>query len=174
MSVAFAAERGLLAADEVEQIERSHYPLLEIVERDDLISLAKWLRARRDRARDLLQDRRRVRRGKGEVRVVAAETSGDRGLAAKKQVYAGALKRVNSRLAALRAEAKREATLARMRDVLARKQSAAARHPGGGATAGGGMRAAANRKPRKTINPGRIGSTSQAGRNAQARRDARA
>jgi hypothetical protein len=46
-------------------------------------------------------------------------------------------------------------------------------HPGAGATAASGARAVPNRQARPTIHGARIGSVSQAGRNAQARRDAR-
>lgn len=172
MSVAFSAERRLLSEDEAGQIERSHYPLLEGLARDELLDLARWLRSRHGRARDLLRDRRRSRRGKEAARVAGAE-EGDRGLAAKKQVFASGLKRVNGRLASLAAAAKREANLAKLRTALAQRQAAAPSHPGAGTTAGRGMRPGKARAPRSTINPARIGSVSQAGRNAQARRDAR-
>jgi hypothetical protein len=173
MGVAYSAERGLLAEDEVEPIERSHLPLLEAQPRAALLELARWLRARRARARDILYDRRRLRRGKGEPRGTAAEQASERGLAAKKQIYARALKRVNARIEALDDAARRAEALTRLRAALARVQGERAPHPGAGATARRGMRAAENRKHRPTIHPARIGSTSQAGKAAQARRDAR-
>ncbi|MBX9698660.1 MAG: hypothetical protein K2X74_04445, partial [Acetobacteraceae bacterium] len=60
--MAFAAERRLLAEDELEPIQRSHFPLLEGLDQAALLDLARWLRDRRDRARDLVRDRRRVGR----------------------------------------------------------------------------------------------------------------
>ncbi|MBY0332493.1 MAG: hypothetical protein K2X49_17705, partial [Acetobacteraceae bacterium] len=66
MSLAFATERRLLAEDELEPIQRSHFPLLEGLDRAALLDLARWLRDRRDRARDLVRDRRRAGRGKAE------------------------------------------------------------------------------------------------------------
>jgi hypothetical protein len=173
MSTAFLAERRLLAADEIGQVERSHYPLLEGLPKEEVVSLAQWLRARHGRARDLLRDRRRARRGKPAARPAPEGEEADRGLAAKKQVFAAGLKRVNARLGALAAAAKREANLAKLQAALARRQAGQAAHPDAGATPGAGMQSLPKRKPRMTISPGRIGSTSQAGKAAQARRDAR-
>ncbi len=99
MSLAFATERRLLTEEELEPIRRSHFPLLEGLSQDEVRDLARWLRARRDRARDLMRDHRRAKRGKAPGG--AAPVDADRGLAAKKQVFAGALRRVNARLEAL-------------------------------------------------------------------------
>jgi hypothetical protein len=71
---------------------------LQQLEHRELVELARWLRSQRVRARDIIRDRRRVRRGKADPRSVTEETSSERGLAAKKQVFAHALKRVNTRL----------------------------------------------------------------------------
>ena len=95
MGVEFAAERRLLAEDELDPIKRSHYPALAAGSHSELVELARFLRARRDRARDLIRDLRRARRRKGGV---GEGVSSERGLAAKKQVYARALKRVNARI----------------------------------------------------------------------------
>jgi hypothetical protein len=133
--------------------------------------LLGWLRARRDRARDLMRDHRRSKRGKGTG--AAAPVDADRGLAAKKQVFAGALKRTNARLDALLADERRATNLARLRQALGRRQAAVPHHPAAGATPQSGPRARPNRKPRPTIHGARIGSVSQAGRRAQAGRDAR-
>jgi hypothetical protein len=95
MGVEFSAERRLLAEDELDPIRRSHYPEVKERTHSELIELARFLRARRDRVRDLISDLRRARRGKGGV---GEGLSSERGLAAKKQVYARALKRVNARI----------------------------------------------------------------------------
>jgi len=95
MGVEFSSERRLLAEDELDPVRRSHYPELAERTRPELVELARFLRARRDRARDLVRDLRRARRGKGNA---GDGLGSERGLAAKKQVYARALKRVNARL----------------------------------------------------------------------------
>lgn len=173
MSVEFSAERRLLPEDELERVQRSHYPGLEKCTHPQLVELARFLRARRDRARDLIRDLRRARRGKGGV---GGGVSSERGLAAKKQVYARALKRVNARIAQIVAETKRERALTAMRAALTRRQSANANLPRGDHyhdRGNAGMSSLPNSKRRPTIHGARAGSVSQAGRVAQAVRDAR-
>ena len=171
MSLTFATERRLLSEEELDPIRRSHFPLLEDLPREEVQELARWLRARRNRARDLMSDHRRAKRGKSAAAMPVPD--GDRGLAAKKQVFAGGLKRVNARLDALLAAEKRARNTERLRAALARRQAQAPHHPDAGDTAHAGARPRPGRKPRPTIHGARIGSVSQAGRNAQARRDAR-
>ncbi len=171
MGVEFAAERRLLADDEYEPIVRSHYPTIGTLNRDELAELAQWLRSRHNRARDIARHRVRVRRGKAEG--PAPEGLSERGLANKKQVFARALKRVNSRLEQHRDAEKRARVVAQMQAALARRQAASAQHPDAGMTAGGGLQVKASTRRRTNVPPGRIGSVSQAGRVAQAKRDGR-
>lgn len=173
MSLAFATERRLLAEDELDPILRSHFPLLAGLSREEAQALVRWLRARRDRARDLMRTHRRSKRGKDSRAAAPPVPDADRGLAAKKQVFAGALKRVNARLEALLAEEHRARNLSRLRQALTRRQAAVPHHPAGGRTRHAGTQSLPSRKARPTIHPARIGSTSQSVREAQARRDAR-
>jgi hypothetical protein len=106
MGMPIAAERRLLSEDELGPVARSHYPELESLSRDQLIELARWLRARRARARDLVRHRRRASRGKADPRSPAPEFPSERGLTAKKQVFSHSLRRVNARLNHLLAEEK--------------------------------------------------------------------
>lgn len=174
MGASFATERRLLAEDELDPVQSSHYPALEALAHDELVALARWLRDRHGRARDIIRGRRRVRRGKAEARGTATESASERGLAAKKQVFARALKRVNARLARLAAERRRERAEASLAEALARRRAAPVHHPEAGMTAGQGMAAKPHGKRRGIITGGRIGSVSQAGRLAQAARDRRA
>lgn len=105
MGIATKGERRLLSEKEYEPIMRSHHPALQRLEHRELVELARWLRSQRTRARDIIRDRRRIRRGKADPRSLADETSSERGLAAKKQVFAHALRRVNTRLNQLSAAA---------------------------------------------------------------------
>jgi hypothetical protein len=90
MGVQIAAERKLLTEGEYDPVARSHHPAVQGLARDELIELARWLRSRRARARDIVRERRRVRRGKAEPRGAAAEPPSERGLSAKKQIFARA------------------------------------------------------------------------------------
>ncbi len=173
MGVEFTAEQGLLAESERDPVERSHYPALEDLPREEVVELVKWLRGQHGRARDIIRDRRRVRRGKADPRGATTETPSERGLAAKKQVFARALKRVNARLSQISAASRRARAVAAMQQALHRKRADPVHHPVAGQTAGQGMRAAANRKARPIVHGAKIGSVSQSVRNAQATRDAR-
>jgi hypothetical protein len=174
MSITFASERRLVAQDEFEPIVRSHYPVVEGLSRDELVELARWLRERRARARDMARNRRRAARGKAEARGSTAEAASERGLLAKKQVYANALKRVNARLTTIQAAERRALALERLRDALGRKQAAVPHHPQPGQTAGAGFRLKRGAARRRVVQAARIGSVSQSVRNAQAARDGRA
>ena len=173
MGVEFSSERRLLAEDELDLVRRSHYPELEECSRAELVELARFLRARRDRGRQLIKELRRARRGKGGV---GEGLRSERGLAAKKQVYARSLKRVNARIAQNVAEIKRQRALTAMQAALAHRQGASEDLPLGKThhnRSHAGMSSLPNNKRRPVIHGARIGSVSQAGRVAQAVRDAR-
>jgi hypothetical protein len=174
MGVEFASERRLLSEDEMAPVISSHYPELGALAHEDLVGLARWLRGQHARARDLIRGRRRVHRGKAEARGTAQETASDRGIGDKKQVFARGLKRVNARLAALRAEAKRAEATAALQAALARRQAATPHHPAAGHSPAPAKAARPGGKRRGIISGARKGSVSQAGRNAQAARDSRA
>jgi hypothetical protein len=173
MTIALAAERRSLAQDEFEPIVKSHYPVVETLSREELVALARWLRERRARARDLIRGRRRVTRGKAATRGTASETASERGLAAKKQVFSNALKRVNGRLAKLEDARRRTLMRERLQAALGRKQAATPAHPPSGRNASRGLRVKQTAHRRKVLQEAQIGRVSQSVRNAQAVRDSR-
>src|ERR1700757_2311688 len=93
MSTSIADERRLLAAEEYEPVARSHYPALAGLQRDELLELVRWLREQRGKFRRGVERHRRAERGKAEP-PAGAGAGAERGIAAKKQVFARALKRV--------------------------------------------------------------------------------
>ena len=168
MSTSIADERRLLAADEYERIARSHHPSLASLQRDELLDLVRWLREQRGKFKE--QIHRRVRRGKA-AQNDADKPASERGLAAKKQVFARALKRANSHLDRVLATEKRAAMQAGMQAALERKRRAPRHHPSSGRRARGGVQPIENPKGADIIQPSTVGSITQAGRVAQARRD---
>jgi hypothetical protein len=173
VTISLASERRSLTNDELEPVLRSHHPAVADLSRAELVDLARWLRARRDRARDILRTRRRVASGKVESRGTVRETASEYGMAAKKQVFANALKRVNARLVQIEKAEQREAALARMQALLASKRVAVPHHPQSGQSARAGMRLKRGAAKGRVIEGARIGSVSQSVRNAQAGRDRR-
>ncbi len=167
MAASIAAERRLLG-DDFPIVERSHYPALAALPAEEVLDLARNLRERRNRLREMAHANRRARRGKSDPRPAAGH---DDAIARRKQVFAAALKRVNHRLDILHGEARRAWHAAALREVLARKHAAAAPHPGASDTAGAGMHAKPSRKRIVRTDPREIGRVSQFVRNAQAKRD---
>ncbi len=167
MGESIAGERRLLAGNEYDSVAKSHYPALLNLSRDELVALARWLREQRAKHRGAVAHRRRVRRGKAEPRSAAAEVASERGIAAKKQVFARALRRVNARLDVLRQFELR----ARLGRALERKRSAQVHHPSAGRHAGSGARPIENPKGADVLEPTTVGRVSEAGRRAQAVRD---
>ncbi|MFN3447710.1 MAG: hypothetical protein ACK44F_03350 [Roseococcus sp.] len=94
MSMPIARERKILSEAEFALVAPSHYPEVARLDREALIALARRLREARDAARTRLAAQRRAKRGKAEPRGSLDDT----GVAAKKQVFAAALRRVNKRL----------------------------------------------------------------------------
>jgi hypothetical protein len=97
----------------------------------------------------------------------------ERGLAAKKQVFSNALKRVNGRLAKLEDARRRTLTRERLQAALGRKQAATPAHPPSGRNASRGLRVKQTAHRRKVLQEAQIGRVSQSVRNAQAVRDSR-
>lgn len=172
MGVGIASERRLLSEDELEQIKRSHYPDLGSLEHGDAVALVRWLRERRDRFRDIVRTRRRARRGKAVSSGIGAADASERGLSAKKQVFARAIRRVNARLERFRAERRREQARTNLGEAVRRRQGRPRHHPATEARSRGGMRPITNERGTTDIEPGQIGRVSQSVKAAQAKRDA--
>ncbi len=173
MGVAFAAERRLLNEAEYEPVVRSHYPTIGDLDRAALIDLAGGRRTPPPPASGIVRHPRPVGGGEAEGRSEASESASERGLAAKKQVFVRAPKRVNSRIETLDAAQRRAQAVAGLRAALARRQAMPTHHPAAGPTAGTGLRNKSSRARRTNFPPGRIGSVSQAGKTFQAARDSR-
>jgi len=94
MAQTIASERRLLSEAEFALVTPSHHPDVGRLDREALLDLARRLREARDKHRDNLAVMRRAKRGKGDPRGGLNDT----GVAAKKQVFAAALRRVNKRL----------------------------------------------------------------------------
>ena len=171
MSAPIATERRILTDSEFEAVSRSHYPAVSQLDRPGLVELARVVREFRDKARDVSRQRRRELRGKAEPRSANAARD-ESGLGRKKEVFVSALKRVNR-------EMTRQAELARPRsqgeisqEALALHRASLLRHhPAPGRTPDQGMRAVPSGRRRMQVDPRKVGSVSQANRNAQARRD---
>jgi hypothetical protein len=173
MSVPCKFEQSLLKHDEQELVLTSHHPTIYDATLDDLKPLRQRLRDLRDKERTLAREKRREKRGKGAPRGVSFPGTAERPFQ-RKQVFVAALKRVSKEIA------RRETLNARAAHVEAAYRALAMRRaaqfpprPAAGYTAHQGMRSLPSQRRRTKMPPAKIGSISQATRNAQAARDAR-
>ena len=173
MSIPCKFERSILSYDEHEVILRSHHPEIYDAGLDDLKALRQRLRDMRNKERTLARDIRRAARGKGAPRGESFPGTAEQPLQ-RKQVFAAALKRVSKEIGRMQKLEARGAHVEAARSALAMRRAAQfPPRPPSGETANEGMRALPNRRRRTPLPAAKIGSVSQATKNAQAARDAR-
>ena len=169
MAISQREERELLGHDAFALIAPTHQPAIAALPAEELRAIATRLRAEHAKLRDLIREGHRAKRGKGDARAAANAEAGK--ATRRKQVYAAALKRVNSRFDELTQERRREEHRAALKEALARRQAQRAQHPSAGFGSSAGMQSKANAKGRNHVHGARVGSVSAQGKRAQARRD---
>ena len=173
MSIPCKFERSLLTHDEYEDIQVTHHPAILAIDRDELLQVQARLRDMRNRERTLARQKRREVRGKADPRGGSFPGTAERPLQ-RKQVFSGALKRVNKEVGRIRKLEARTALIESSGRALALKRRAKGPgFPPAGDTARQGMRSVPSERSDKTIQPAAVGSISQATKTAQAVRDAK-
>jgi hypothetical protein len=173
MSIPSKFERSILSHDEHEVILRSHHPEIYDSGLDDLKALRQRLRDMRDKERTLTRAKRREARSKGPPRGESFPGTAEHPLR-RKQVFAAALKRLNREIDRMEKLEARTAHIEAARRALAMRRAAQfSPRPPAGDIPSEGMQAPPSQRRRTRIPPARIGSASQATKNAQAARDAR-
>ncbi len=173
MSVQCKFERSLLSHEEYETVHVTHHPAIHGVDRDGLHQVKVRLREMRDRERTLARQKRREVRGKVDPRGGSFPGTAERP-SQRKQVFAGALKRVNKEIGRLRKlEARAALTGAARRALALRRAGEKLHHPPSGETARQGMHSMPSERAETKIQPGTVGSVSQATKTAQAIRDSK-
>ena len=172
MSVACKFERSLLSHEEYEVVRVTHHPTIYGLDGTQLRATKLRLRTMRDKERTLARQKRRELRGKSEARGGSFPGTAERP-SQRKQVFASALKRVNKEINRLRKlEAHAAHVEAAHRALALRRASKFVHHPAAGDTAHEGMRPLPGMR-RTKVHPAKVGSISQATKDAQARRDSR-
>ena len=135
--------------------------------------LRQRLRDMRDKESTLASAKRREARGKGPPRGQSLPGTAEHPLQ-RKQVFAAALKRVNREIHRIEKLEARTVHIEAARRVLAMRRAAQfPPRPQAGDTPSEGMHPMPSQRRRTRVPPARIGSVSQATKNAQAARDAR-
>ena len=111
------ADERYLDKDERALSDKARQPALREMKKEDLTDLAKRLRERRNRARDLARDQRRSASRGGKP------TEGETGSDRKKALLSAATKRVNRELDRRRAGDRGKAATANLKKALKRKKA---------------------------------------------------
>lgn len=171
MSISCKFERSLLSHEEYNVIKGSHHPDLYALDLNGLVALQGRLRQMRDKERTLTRHKQRERRGKAEPRGANFPGTTEQPQQ-RKQVFAKALRRVNNEARRIRNLEARAANIdAAHRALEMRRAANFTSYSAASQTANEGMIPLPSRRRRTTISRKRIGSISQATKNAQARRD---
>jgi hypothetical protein len=175
MSVSARSENRLLDASELKSVSATRSPAIEQLTMQQLKALIHRLRQAHGRAKDISARQQREMRGKAGPRGIK-RVHDNTGTLAKVQVLSQAIGRIDgelSRRAENNAGARGHAALSR-RALEQKLGSQKKNYPNAGRTASKGMRSKATKKPVKIGTTRReIGRVSQAGKVAQARKDAR-
>lgn len=171
MTLASKAERAILSKDEQDVVALSHYPALSSVEDQMLTQARQQIRGFQDKERTFVRQIRRSIRGKADSRGNSFPGEVERP-ARRKQVFSGALKRLNKELSRRRNRQARETLKANAQKALELKTTAPrTQKPSPGKTADTGVVPVENPKARTRVNPAKVGSVSQRTKNAQAAKD---
>jgi hypothetical protein len=173
MSASSKSEARLLSHDDQELVGKTHHPAIHQHTRAELEDLRKRLRSARDRERTLFYQKARETRGKAEPRGASFPGVADQP-ARRKQLFAQALKRVNSEVTRLRRmEARAALTGSAQRALALRKSGEQFARPDNTPTPGKGTRSVPSKRSKSHVSGGKVGSVSQANKRAQAAKDSR-
>jgi len=173
MAISTKIERSLVSHNEFETLSKTHQPALSEIDDRTLASLQKSIRDLRAKERTLVREIRRGMSGRKEARGGSFPGNAERP-ARRKQVFAGALKRLNGELTRRRAHEARRVMKASLEQSLERKRKAQTeRFPAPGRTADEGLKVKESKRSRKVLDPANVGRASATTKVAQAKKDAR-
>lgn len=170
MSISSKRAKSLLSHEEWTLVEQTLRPRVADVAEADLRAARRELRGLHDKERDLARAKRRVAKGRAEPRGGSFPGTYARP-AERTQLFAQALIRVNDEIVRRDGVAARAAMLDGQRRVLAAKRAAPSRRPANIPTAGAGSTPKPSSRGRTTTPGAKVGSVSQQGKRAQAKRD---
>jgi hypothetical protein len=174
MAIAKKQEARALSSDEKDLVSKSHHPDVQHLTDDELRSLIKLVRERRDRAKTEADRRRREMRGKAAPKGASASRAED-GSKLKLAVLAMAMRRLNSELDRRRQMGARLALVENAYKALELKNESTESRvvPLNTRHAHQGMRSKPISRPQNLIRPMELGRLRQAAKVAQAKRDNR-
>lgn len=173
MSMSEKSERALLGSDEIAVLRSTHHPEIYELSRKELSELQSLLRDMRAKARTLTRQKERELRGKSDSRGKSFPGNVEQPRR-RKQIFAAALKRVKKELQRLQnLEARTHHIEAAQRALAQRRASNFISTAPKSQTPGMGMEPLINRRRRRVLPRGKVGSVLKQNKVAQAARDAR-
>ena len=172
MTTGAAGERRFLSQEELSVVGTTHFPQLSELDVGELRVTRARLRDLRDKARTIARHKRREARGKASARAAGASGNSEHA-ARRKQIFSQALKRTNHQLERIEHAQARARTFAGHQKAMALiRRAKAVERPSPGRPANRGMRPNPSLRRAMGVDPAMVGRVSQAGKAAQARRDA--
>lgn len=172
MAITQKEEARALNADERELVEKSHHPALQELPDDELSSLVKLMRERREKAKAQADRKRREMRGKASPKG-ATPSKADEGSKLKVAVLAMAMRQLNSETERRRRMAAKTSLVENAEKALAMKQTSEKGSAFNSRHAHEGMRNKPSRRRQNLIRPMELGRQRKAASIAQAKRDGR-
>jgi hypothetical protein len=173
MSMSAKLEYALLKPDEIALLRSTHHPEIYDLDRKEIVSLRARLRDLRGKAQTLARQKQRETRGKSEPRGKSFPGGAEQPKK-RKQLFAAALKRINNEMKRLtKMEAKAQHVEAAHRALAQLRASNFVPVVPPSRTAGEGMEPVENRRRRRILPRGKVGSVLKQNKVAQAVRDAR-
>ena len=170
VTISVKSEKALLNHEEWELVSATHHPKLGGWPDADLQAARKRLRALHDKEQGFARQKRRVAKGSAQTRGGSFPGTAERP-AERKQVFAQAMRRVNSEATRRREVAASEQARENKKQALARRRAAPSARPANTATARKGAAKVENTKVTTKVPGARIGSVTKQTARAQGKRD---
>ena len=170
MTISVKSEKALLSHEEWELVSATHHPALGGWADADLQAARKRLRALHDKEQGFARHKRRVGKGSADPRGGSFPGTAERP-AERKQVFAQAIRRLNSESTRRRDAAARELARENKKQALARRRAAAGSRPANTPTARKGPAKVENRKVSSKVAGAKVGSVTKQTARAQGKRD---
>jgi hypothetical protein len=167
------AERSLVTHEEFEILSQTHHPAILDLDENAISAAQQRIRDLRGKERTLVREMRRGIRGKAAPRGTSFPGNVEKP-SRRKQIFSGALKRLNKETTRRHALAAREALADSSRRALAFKSAEGSpHHPSPGSSSHAGMNPVESGRQRTKVSRAKVGRVSQATKAAQAAKDAR-
>lgn len=170
MAISEKDEKSLLNREEWELVIQTRHPVLGDCDAKELQAARKRLRELHAKEQGFARHKSRVGKGTADMRGGSFPGTAERP-ARRKQVFAQAIRRVNSEIERRDSRRARDTIVESQKKVLARRRAAASSRPGNTPTARKGPARVENPKSKTKVAGAKVGSVTKQTARAQGRKD---